>query len=206
MNAPEYWISRLNQILKSKVRKQTQLRPILRRWACLIMRSSGGNRTVSRPVMRQWESCHIVKDTPWADGGIGLSFRTIRWIFGVEWGIFRLIVWVRPKQNHVLFDRLITDARHKWSSFNVHEKAGTLSPYPVFRTEWREISWVIFCSTIFKSTFFAFFGPTKLARTTKLRPRGWGGKLPLLPVNNTQNHWPPHGHVGVWSAGVENTI
>jgi len=37
-------------------------------------------------------------------------------------------VWVRPKQNHVLSDRLITDGRHKWSSFNVHKKAGTLSP------------------------------------------------------------------------------
>jgi len=121
MNAPESWISRFNQILKSKVRKQTQLRPIIhRRWDCLIMRSPGGNRTVTHPVMRQWESCHIVKDTPWADGGISLSFRTIRWLFGVEWGILRLIVWVSPKQNHVLFDRLITDVRDKWSSFNVY--------------------------------------------------------------------------------------
>jgi len=92
------------------------------------MRSLGGNRTVAHPVMRQWESCHVVKDTPWADGGIGLSFRTIRWFLGVEWGILRLIVWVSPKQNHLLFDRLITDVRDKWSSFNRYENTVTLSP------------------------------------------------------------------------------
>ena len=91
------------------------------------MRSPGGNRTAAHPVLRQWQSCHIVKDTPWADGGIGLSFRKIRWIFGVEWGIFRLIVSVKPKQNRLLFDRLITHGRRKWSSFDVYKKAGTLS-------------------------------------------------------------------------------
>ena len=39
-----------------------------------------------------------------------------------------------------------------------------------------------FVVLFFSQPFFAFFLPTKLARTTKLRPRGCGGKLPLLPV------------------------
>jgi len=128
MDAPESWISKFNSILKSKVREQTQLLPIIpRRWACVLMRSQGGNRTVAHPVLRRWQSCHIVKDTPWADADIGLSFRTIRWFFGVQWGILRLIVWVNPKQNHLQFDRLITDVGEKWSSFNRYENIGTLS-------------------------------------------------------------------------------
>ena len=92
------------------------------------MRSPGGNRTVAHPVLRQWQSCHIVKDTPWADGGIGLSFRIIRGFFGVQLGILRLIVWVIPKPNLLLFDRLLTDGREKWSPFNKYENTGTLSP------------------------------------------------------------------------------
>ena len=39
-----------------------------------------------------------------------------------------------------------------------------------------------FVELFFSQPFFAFFWLTKLALTTKLRPRGWGGKLPLLTV------------------------
>jgi len=119
----------IHQIIKKMWVKK--LRPIIpRRLACLLMRSPGGNRTVAHPVLRQWQSCHIVKDTPWADGGIGLSFRTIRGFFGVQWGILRLIVWVIPKQNLLLFDRLNTDGREKWSPFNKYDNTGTLSRTP----------------------------------------------------------------------------
>jgi len=92
------------------------------------MRAPGGNRTVASPVVSQWQSCHIVKDTPWVDAGIHLSFRTIRGFFGVQCGILRLIVWAKCKRNHLLFDRLGSDVRDKRSPFIKYENTGTLSP------------------------------------------------------------------------------
>ena len=40
--------------------------------------------------------------------------------------------------------------------------------YPVFRTKWRKISWVIFVVQIFSQLFFLFL-PTKFARTTNMK-------------------------------------
>jgi len=77
------------------------------------MRAQGGNQTVVSPVESQRQRCHIVKDTPWVDGGIGPSFRMIRCIFEVKWVILRLIVWNNCKRNHLYFDRLITDSLAK---------------------------------------------------------------------------------------------
>ena len=38
-----------------------------------------------------------------------------------------MTVSVKPKQNRLLFDRLIPHLRRKWSSFDVYKKADTLS-------------------------------------------------------------------------------
>ena len=103
------------------------------------MRAPGGNRTVASPVVSQWQSCHIVKDTPWVDAGIDLSFRTIRGFFGVQCGILRLIVWAKCKRNHLLFDRLISDVRDKRSPFIKYENTGTLSPILL---DWLSARWV----------------------------------------------------------------
>ena len=82
---------------------------------------------MASPVVSQYQSCHIVKDSPQVDGGIGLIFATIGCFFGVQFCILRSSFRTSRKRNPLQFGRLLTEIHDNLSPFFKYENTGTLS-------------------------------------------------------------------------------
>ena len=81
---------------------------------------------MASPVASQCQSCHIVKDSPQVDGGIGLIFATIGCFFGVQFCILRSSFRTSRKRNPLL-GRLLPEIHDNLSPFFKYENTGTLS-------------------------------------------------------------------------------